>query len=131
VLVKCTVLAALDLRKLHNDIEAVGAVPGGSELRGVVKPLDLIYRHLALLDRCHLFSRHVIGHKLRKVVSPFFASDGRDNLFCPITCLLNRISFLHEYRSLESTVTVSVNSITRPIGELGVQFDPDPGKPAG
>jgi hypothetical protein len=30
---------------------------GGSELRGVVKPLVLFYRHLALLARCHLFSR--------------------------------------------------------------------------
>jgi hypothetical protein len=30
---------------------------GGFELRGVVKPLDLFYRHLALLARCHLFSR--------------------------------------------------------------------------
>jgi hypothetical protein len=30
---------------------------GGSELRGAVKPLVLFYRHLALLARCHLFSR--------------------------------------------------------------------------
>jgi len=30
---------------------------GGFELRGVVKPLDFVYRHLALLARCHLFSR--------------------------------------------------------------------------
>jgi hypothetical protein len=30
---------------------------GGFELRGVVKPLALFCRHLALLARCHLFSR--------------------------------------------------------------------------
>ena len=29
----------------------------GFELRGVVKPLDFFYRHVALLARCHLFSR--------------------------------------------------------------------------
>ena len=30
---------------------------GGFKLRGVVKPLALFCRHLALLARCHLFSR--------------------------------------------------------------------------
>ena len=30
---------------------------GGFERRGVVKPLDFLYRHVALLARCHLFSR--------------------------------------------------------------------------
>jgi hypothetical protein len=30
---------------------------GGFELRGVVKPLVLFCRHLALLALCHLFSR--------------------------------------------------------------------------
>jgi hypothetical protein len=30
---------------------------GGSELRGVVKPPVFVYRHLALLARCHLLSR--------------------------------------------------------------------------
>jgi hypothetical protein len=30
---------------------------GGFELRGVVKPLALFYRHLAPLALCHLFSR--------------------------------------------------------------------------
>jgi hypothetical protein len=30
---------------------------GGFELRGVVKPLALFCRHLALLALCHLFSR--------------------------------------------------------------------------
>jgi hypothetical protein len=29
---------------------------GCFELRGVVKPLDFFYRHVALLARCHLFS---------------------------------------------------------------------------
>jgi hypothetical protein len=33
---------------------------GGFELRGVVKPLVLFYRHRALLARYHLFSRLVI-----------------------------------------------------------------------
>jgi hypothetical protein len=32
---------------------------GGFDLRGVVKSLDFVYRHLALLARCHLFSRQV------------------------------------------------------------------------
>jgi hypothetical protein len=30
---------------------------GGFELRGVVKPLAFVCRHLALLALCHLFSR--------------------------------------------------------------------------
>jgi len=30
---------------------------GGSELRGVVKPVVLFYRQLALLACCHLFGR--------------------------------------------------------------------------
>jgi hypothetical protein len=30
---------------------------GGFELRGVAKPLALFCRHLALIARCHLFSR--------------------------------------------------------------------------
>jgi hypothetical protein len=30
---------------------------GGFELCGVVKPLALFFRHLALLTLCHLFSR--------------------------------------------------------------------------
>ena len=30
---------------------------GGFELRDVVKPLDFVYKRLALLSVCHLFSR--------------------------------------------------------------------------
>ena len=37
----------------------ISALPGkgGSEIRGVVKPLTFFCRHLALLALCHLFSR--------------------------------------------------------------------------
>jgi hypothetical protein len=39
-----------------QDVSALSG-KGGFELRGVVKPLALFCRHLALLALCHLFSR--------------------------------------------------------------------------
>ena len=39
-----------------QDVSALSG-KGGFELRGVVKPLALFCRNLALLDLCHLFSR--------------------------------------------------------------------------
>jgi hypothetical protein len=53
VLSQCTVLAHLNLRA--KGIGTVG--DGGFERRDVVKTMDLICRHLALLALCHLLSR--------------------------------------------------------------------------
>jgi hypothetical protein len=45
------------LTSISNAMASKLSGKGGFELLGVVKPLDFVYRHLALLARCHLFSR--------------------------------------------------------------------------
>ncbi len=53
VLGLCAALAHLELSSMGSALSG----KGGFELRGVVKPLALFRRHLALLAPCHLFSR--------------------------------------------------------------------------
>jgi hypothetical protein len=45
------------LTSISISIRSALSGKGGFELRGVVKPLALFCRHLALLALCHLFSR--------------------------------------------------------------------------
>ncbi len=57
VLQECWGSAQRWLTSISNGMASKLSGKGGSELRGVVKPLVLFYWHCALLDRCHLFSR--------------------------------------------------------------------------